>query len=92
MKITSNFQPRDLVSYWDVPPAILADQFDYLEEGEGSFFQYKNHWYSLDNFLKVQDGLLSRHWDGYSSDSYFSGVLVKLTPDCESVIVGTYIS
>ena len=31
-------------------------------------------------------------WDGYHSDSYFSGVLVRLTEDCDHVVVGRFCS
>lgn len=30
-------------------------------------------------------------WDGYHSDSYFSGIVIKLSPDGEQYQVGTYI-
>ena len=29
-------------------------------------------------------------WDGYLSDSFFSGVLVRYADDCESVVVARY--
>ena len=33
---------------------------------------------------------LSREWDGYESDSFFSGLLFKYVDNCERVIVGRY--
>lgn len=36
MKIKTNNQPRDILSWYDLTPAEQKE-FDYLEEGEGSF-------------------------------------------------------
>jgi len=33
-----------------------------------------------------------RKWDGYQSDSFYSGVLVKYVEDFERVIMATYYS
>ena len=40
MKIKTNNQPRDILSWYDLTPAERKE-FDYLEEGDGSFFRYK---------------------------------------------------
>lgn len=31
-------------------------------------------------------------WDGYHGDSYFSGIVIKLSPDGEQYQVGKYIT
>ncbi len=64
------------------------DEFD-----ETEFFQYRGVWYSVSDFIRV---VAAPHehlygWDGYSSDSYFSGVVIKYCYD-GTVIVGTYFS
>ena len=74
----------------------LRQQFDYLTEDEfdeTEFFQYKGYWYSLGDFLYIDSNspFDNRKWDGYSSDSYFSGVLVKNNYD-GTVTVGRYCS
>jgi hypothetical protein len=33
-----------------------------------------------------------KDWDGYQSDSYFSGVVIKISPDGEQYKIGTYFS
>jgi len=81
----------------DVPADILAKQFDYLDgntAGLDGFFRYRNYWYHIGDFTAftgdVEPSL--RGWHGYSGDSYFSGVLIKLSKDGEQIKVGTYFS
>ena len=74
----------------------LREQFDYLTEDEfdqTEFFKYKGYWYSVGDFIRV---IAAPHehlygWDGYASDSYFSGVVMKYCYD-GTVIVGRYCS
>ena len=89
MKIVTNNQPRDILSWYDLTLSERKE-FDYLEEGEGSFFRYKNKVYYLVEFARVDHTAIPDKWHGYASDSYFSGVLVRYTSDFESVIVGQY--
>lgn len=40
--------------------------------------------------MRIPHGSDFKGWDGYASDSYFSGVLIKLSRDGEEYMVGTY--
>lgn len=91
MKIKTNNQPRDIISWYDLTPEEQKE-FDYLEDGEGLFFRYKNQVYDLGKFMRVDHTTIPDKWHGYAADSYFSGVLVRYTSDCEQVIVGSYFS
>jgi len=74
----------------------LRKQFDYLSQDqfdETEFFKYRGVWYSVGDFMRV---IAAPHehlygWDGYVSDSYFSGVVMKYCYD-GTVIVGRYCS
>ena len=88
MKIVTNNQPRATLTWYDLTPAEQKE-FDYLEEGEGSFFRYKNQVYDLGEAMQIE-GVAD--WQGYYSGTAFSGVLVRCTSDCEQVIVGSYYS
>ena len=88
MKIKTNNQPRDILSWYDLTPAEQKE-FDYMEEGEGSFFRYKNQVYDLGEIMRIEN---VGQWQGYYSGTAFSGVLVRFTSDCEQVIVGQYYS
>ena len=89
MKIKTNNQPRDILTWYDLTPAEQKE-FDYLEDGEGSFFRYKNWVYDLGEFMRFDHTAIPGDWHGYASDSFFSGTLVRFTSDYEQVIVGTY--
>ena len=92
--IKTNNQWRDLVYRSDVPAGVLRDQFDHLSEEEVSdgFFFYRNYWYHISDFMRIEHNEALKGWDGYSSDSYFSGVVIKLSSDGEQYMAGTYFS
>ena len=88
---------KDLQYRWDVPAKVLADQFDYQDTSEESgvtdgFFCYLGTWYHLDQFTRMESSDVLAEWDGYAGDSYFSGVLIKLSEDGEQYQVGRYYS
>ena len=91
--IKTNNQWRDLVYRHDVPAKVLADQFDYqdAEEVLDGFFHYHGEWYHLDQFMH-SDNPAFGDWQGVASDSFFSGVVIKLSKDGEQIKIGTYIS
>ena len=94
MKITTNNQPRELLSFFEFSrreQTQIRREFDWLTDIEEStdFFKYKGEIYHLSDFMKSEsiDG-----WAGCKADSYFSGLVVKISEDCESVIVGRFVS
>ena len=102
LKVITNNVPRLVIDAYELNAKERAE-FDYLdwpaiERGEESatFFRFKGMLFNLDEFmttggLPIPNPL--RKWDGYSSDSFFSGVLVRFCPnDCDYVIVGRYYS
>jgi hypothetical protein len=76
-------------------------EFDYLDweaidEGAASaeFFRYRGELYDLGEFT-VWDNPASptrQGWDGFRSDSYFSGLVVRYVDDFERVVVGLAIA
>ena len=68
------------------------------------FVKFRGVWYDLQDFITTCPGPWNhglpeefREWDGYSSDSFFSGVLLKYAKeddriDHERVVLGTYYS
>jgi hypothetical protein len=96
MKIQCNNKPRIVLAHWELTEKEQSE-FDYLPEGEGSFFRYKGVVYDLGEFMRIGKGIAPDpqrpNWgkfDGYRPDSFFSGVLVKFSDDLESVIVASY--
>jgi ABC-type xylose transport system substrate-binding protein len=95
--IVTNNVPRGFL-YWTDLTEKEKKNFDYLktedDQMNATFFAYRGHVYDLGEFMRIENH--SNHkmskWDGYSSDSAFSGVLVKYTKDLDEVIVGRYMS
>ena len=86
MKIITNNIPRLLIDLYELDQKERPDY-----ETEGPFFRYKENLYDLSEFLRTPDEL--KDWDGYSPESFFSGVLVKYAKDDpDRVIVGRYYS
>ena len=83
MKITTNNQYRDILNAYDLTPSEL-EAFDYLEEGDGSFIRYKGRVWELGGFMQTD----LKDWDGISSDTYFSGAVIKLSQEGDTVKVG----
>ena len=100
LTIKTNHRPRDLQTIFDysIPQQVkIRKQFDYCTEEELAelmLFSYRDTIYNLNDFMRMEGSnpLKEQGWEGYSSDSYFSGVVVKFTDDYEQVIVGTYYS
>lgn len=86
MKIKTNTQQRKTLSWYDLTPAE-QEEFYYLEEGEGSFFRYGGRVYDLGEAMRIE-GVAD--WQGCYSPPAFSRVLIKISSDGKTVIVGSY--
>ena len=91
IKIITNNKPRQLIYGYELTDKQKQD-FDYIEDFDShNFVKYKNIIYDLSDFMRVETIDSLKGWHGYSSDSYFSGTLVKYI-DNDSVIMGWYYS
>lgn len=89
IKIMTNNKPRQLIYGYELTDKQKQD-FDYIEDIDShDFVKYKNNIYDLSEFMRTENNSSLKGWDGYSSDSYFSGTLVKYTDD-DTVIMGWY--
>ena len=80
--------PRDILYGWQIPES--RKDFDWMDDEHfdmAEFFRYKGRVYALVEFTRSN---AFPGFDGYASDSYFSGVLVRVVDDGESVVVGRY--
>jgi hypothetical protein len=97
MQIRCNNQKRPVIYGFELTEKERAE-FDYLDDIENAqFFRYKRAVYDLGEFMRIGPNIAPHpqrpgweKFDGYSSDSFFSGVLVKFCDDYEFVIVGQY--
>jgi hypothetical protein len=102
IRVITNNVPRDIVDAYELTLAERVE-FDYLDwdsidQGSDSatFLRYRGVTYDLGEF-QTTHGLpvfnpLARDWDGYHSDSFFSGIVVRYVNDFEQVIVGTFLA
>ena len=99
LNIHTNNVPRFTIEAYELTP-VERKEFDYLpweaiDAGNDSatFFKFKGQLYDLGEFMRCVHSFGMDGWDGYMSDSAFSGVLVKFVgTDSDSVIVGQYFS
>lgn len=93
--ITTNHRWRAFSYRYEVPPAILASEFDWLSEDDGfdGFIKYRGRWYHVSGFMNMGDNIHPEmcQWQGYHADSYFSGIVINVSPDGENYQIGTYI-
>jgi hypothetical protein len=101
LTIKTNNVPRLVIDAYELTIEERLE-FDYLdwnaiETGSDSatFFRYKGQLYDLGEFQTTSgmpDFSPLRQWDGYLSDSFFSGIVVRFMPesDWDHVIVGTF--
>ena len=94
MEIKTNNHERQFAYRYEVPPAVLADEFAYQnpEDSIDGFFNYRGHWYHLDEFVNCGEDLQELGWHGIATDSYFSGVVISVSSDGETYRVGTVFS
>ena len=97
--VTTNNVPRPVIDGWQLTPAERAE-FDYIDwdaveagNDSASFFRYRGQLYDLnDGFeIHVPAGTPGK-WDGFQSDSFFSGIVIRYCEDYEYVVVGTLIA
>lgn len=94
LSIKTNNVPRDVLYGFALSDKERAE-FDYLSDedfADHPFFRFKGQVYDLCEYMPAVGELLEKGWQGYSSDSYFSGTVIRYTNDHDSVVVGTYFS
>lgn len=96
--IKTNHQFRETIT-WDDLTAKEQKEFDYLDSDDermcATFVRYRGNVYDLGEFMRVDEHnpFHTLGWHGYTSDTFFSGVLVKFDRhDMERVLVATYYS
>ena len=90
-KIITDHKWKQLKYGYEVPASVLED-CDHLEDDEkmDGWIYYRSRWYHVSDFIMFYPNYFG--YDGYLSDSFFSGVLIKLDDDGESCKIATYIS
>ena len=90
--VTTNNNPRPLVSWHDIPENSRG-WFDYLDDDSRHDYRlvaYRGAYYDVFDMLRAPAPLFASGWHGHSSETYFSGIVVRLNDDAESVVIGRY--
>lgn len=97
--VTTNNHHRPILDSWELTDAERRE-FDYIDweaceagSDSASFFRYRGQVYDLSEFIDSPPSEVGG-WDAFASDSYFSGIVVRLCQrDGEySIVVGTLIA
>jgi hypothetical protein len=97
LTIRTNHVPREILDGFMLT-VEERKEFDYLTEDEivcsNRFFRFKGNVYDIQEFMSVTPQMLPefQSWHGYSPDSAWSGVVIHLSGNGETVIVGQYFS
>lgn len=92
MKIITDHKYRNLIYGYELTEKERAE-FDYIEDiNDHNFFRYKGWVYDPGEFIRVDHHLPDsfKTWDGYQSDTFFSGILIRYSRDFEQVMVARY--
>lgn len=94
IKVKTNHSYRNLVSGYELNHK-WRKEFDWMDDetfGSADFVVYRGHIYAVSEFMRIDNHHyeLKNNWDGYHSDSYFSGIVIKFSDDMERVKVGTF--
>jgi len=101
IEIITNGHSRDLLHYWELTDKE-REWFDFDGAEDAEYFYYRGECYCMADFVWVDHPFWSvgrpkefDGWDGYHSEGFCGGLLVKYPrddwgEDTERVIVGVY--
>ena len=96
MKIKTNRHWYPLLNGWELTDAKLKDYSNLDNYKDLEYFRYKKYLYLFHDFIAFRGSNSSpdefKGWDAYMSDSFFSGVLIKLSIDHDAIQIATYFS
>jgi len=95
--VKTNLQPRPVVGWSDLTEAEQKE-LDHIEtedqQADFNGFRFKGNVWDFDEFTRVQhDGALDKGgWGGVAGQSAFHGVVISISKDMETVVVGQVFS
>jgi len=91
-----------IISNYHWHPILDAEQLTAKQRADIAYtddcapvFLYRGRAYAIDELYTTSfhhAPAWIREWDGYASDSYFSGIVVKFSGDRDAVQIGIYLS
>lgn len=95
MNIKTNNHRRQFKYRYEVPEKVIQDQFSHLSDDDiDGFIFYRDYWYHTSDFMRISaDAPINfNKYNGYLSDSFFSGILINISSDGETYQIATYFS
>jgi hypothetical protein len=89
IEFITNNRLREFKCYHDVPHKIRETHFDWVDVDSDMFVKYGGNWYTLSEFSTINGIENFEKWSGYISDTYFSGIVIKLVED-EGYVIGRF--
>jgi hypothetical protein len=89
MNIRTNNHARPLLGFYDLSEKERTEVGSAYDIVGAQFVRYKEWVYAMDDFVGTTAPEFEG-WHGVYPESYFSGVLVRLSDDGETVQMGTY--
>ena len=96
--IITNNHERYFKYGYEVPQSVL-DWYDWLDEDSkhDGWICYRGHWSHISDYLATYNPIHNPNppewlteWDGYKSDGFTSGAVIKISDDRETYRIGTY--
>lgn len=100
MQIVSNHHSRPILSAYDLSQKEASDA-DICLDSTDSFIRYRGEIYSLSDFVRIskpgsEGGLFAFYdfdnsfsdWQGILSESAFSAMLIRISDDSETAVIG----
>lgn len=78
----------------EVPKKVLAE-YDWLSEDEkwDGWVRRGKEYYHISDFMRIPGpNPFGGKWNGYFSDSFFSGIVIEMSDDGEQYKIGLYTS
>lgn len=95
MNILTNGHEREFLD-WTVIPTNVKREYAHmsLEEMGTGWIKYKGIYRHLSDFVMADsfEEFTDHGWHGYVSDCAFSGVVIKVSDDGETYVIGRYFS
>lgn len=94
MEIRTDHKWKNLLFGYQLTEKERAD-FDWMGQDEidhAAFIRYRRRVYAVSEFMRAEGDLALLGWQGVHADSYFSGIVIKVSKDGERYMVGSVFS
>ena len=95
LQIITNHANRPFKYGYEIPKKVRKQDYNHLteDETEDGWIHYRGSYYHISDFMRLGDNHpFSDQWNGYISDSYFSGILINISEDGEFYRIATYLA